>query len=59
MNEKEPIITFIFMDLNEYRLTDDLYIKMNSRGKPLSKFENLGLDFLFSIEESWLNPLDF
>jgi uncharacterized protein with ParB-like and HNH nuclease domain len=39
MNEKEPIITFIFMDLNEYRLTDDLYIKMNSRGKPLSKFQ--------------------
>ena len=45
MNEKEPIITFIFMDLNEYRLTDDLYIKMNSRGKPLSKFENFKAKF--------------
>ena len=40
-----PIITFIFMDLKEYKLTDDLYIKMNSRGKPLSKFENFKAKF--------------
>ncbi len=40
LDEQNPIITFIFMDLKKYKLTDDLYIKMNSRGKPLSKFEN-------------------
>lgn len=40
-----PIITFIFMDLKEYKLTDDLYIKMNSRGKPLTKFENFKAKF--------------
>lgn len=45
MDEVNPIITFIFMDLKEYKLTDDLYIKMNSRGKPLSKFENFKAKF--------------
>ena len=45
LNEKEPIITFIFMDLKEYKLSDDLYIKMNSRGKPLTKFENFKAKF--------------
>ena len=45
MDEANPIITFIFMDLKEYKLTDDLYIKMNSRGKPLSKFENFKAKF--------------
>ena len=33
-------ITFRFFDLNEHGLSDDLYIKMNSRGKPLTAFEN-------------------
>lgn len=45
MDENEPVITFIFKDLKEYKLTDDLYIKMNSRGKPLSKFENFKAKF--------------
>ena len=45
MNESSPIITFIFKDLQEYKLTDDLYIKMNSRGKPLTKFENFKAKF--------------
>ena len=35
-----PIITFLFMNLKKYRLTDELYIKMNSRGKQLTSFEN-------------------
>lgn len=34
-------ITFNFLPLDEYKLTDELYIKMNSRGKPLTRFENL------------------
>lgn len=38
-NEK-PIITFMFLDLGKYNLTDDLYIKMNARGKELTPFEN-------------------
>ncbi|MFH7018633.1 DUF262 domain-containing protein [Flavobacterium sp. FlaQc-47] len=35
-------ITFDYIDIKseEFRLTDELYIKMNSRGKPLTDFEN-------------------
>lgn len=33
-------ITFYFLQLNEFKLTDELYVKMNSRGKQLSDFEN-------------------
>lgn len=40
-NLEQPVITFHFLPLEDYGLTDDLYIKMNSRGKPLTKFENL------------------
>jgi hypothetical protein len=52
-----PIITFLFLDLNEFKLTDDLYIKMNSRGKPLTSFENFKakleqhIDTLFENDE--------
>lgn len=34
-------ITFSFLDLKTKQLTDDIYIKMNGRGRPLSYFENL------------------
>lgn len=40
MSDSDPSVTFIFMNLEDYNLTDDLYIKMNSRGKPLTSFEN-------------------
>jgi len=40
-----PIITFLFLNLEENNLTDDLYIKMNSRGKPLTPFENFKAKF--------------
>lgn len=40
IDTEKPIITFLFMDLQKYQLTDDLYIKMNSRGKQLTPFEN-------------------
>ena len=33
-------ITFYFLPLKEIDATDELYIKMNSRGKPLTSFEN-------------------
>ncbi len=40
-NEEKPPIVFNFLDIRDFGLSDDLYIKMNSRGKPLTKFENL------------------
>lgn len=33
-------ITFYFLPIKDMGLTDDLYIKMNSRGKPLTLFEH-------------------
>lgn len=33
-------ITFQFLDIGSFRLTDDLYIRMNARGRSLSAFEN-------------------
>lgn len=40
INLEKPIITFQHLNLKEFNLTEDLYIKMNSRGKPLTTFEN-------------------
>lgn len=39
---RENQITFDYIDIKseEFKLTDELYIKMNSRGKPLTPFEN-------------------
>ena len=34
-----PAITFQLLDLINFGLSDDLYIKMNARGKPLTPFE--------------------
>lgn len=37
-----PTITFAFLNMSEENgLDDDIYIKMNGRGRPLSVFENL------------------
>lgn len=45
LDRENPAIGFTFMDLDEYKLTEDLYIKMNSRGKPLTSFENFKAKF--------------
>lgn len=37
---KEKAITFYFLPIKDMGLTDELYIKMNSRGKPLTRFEH-------------------
>jgi tetrahydromethanopterin S-methyltransferase subunit G len=39
------IITFSFLNLKEFKLTDELYVKMNARGKPLTEFENFKSKF--------------
>lgn len=37
---KDNAITFYFLPIKDMGLTDELYIKMNSRGKPLTQFEH-------------------
>lgn len=39
IDENHPAITFQLLDLKDFGLSDDLYIKMNARGKPLTPFE--------------------
>lgn len=40
-----PILTFLFLDLENLNHGDELYIKMNARGKMLSNFENFKARF--------------
>ena len=52
---KESCITFNYLQLVDYGLTDELYIKMNSRGKPLTRFENLKVKILNLLDEKYFN----
>lgn len=44
-------ITFYFLPISEMGLSDELYIKMNSRGKPLTEFEHFKAEFEGMIKE--------
>jgi hypothetical protein len=47
-------INFNFIPLNDFGLSDDLYIKMNARGRPLTQFENFKARLEKKIEdEKW------
>ncbi len=50
-NAEQPPIAFYYFPLEEYKLTDDLYIKMNARGKALTDFENFKADFLDLVKK--------
>jgi len=39
LDRKHPVITFQFLNLHDFGLSDELYIKMNARGKALTEFE--------------------
>jgi hypothetical protein len=52
-SQAKPAIQFHILSMRASGLTDELYIKMNSRGKPLTVFENFKADF-----EDLLRPLD-
>ncbi|WP_424656805.1 DUF262 domain-containing protein [Capnocytophaga granulosa] len=52
--DEQGIITFYWLDLGEHQLTDELYLKMNARGKQLSKFENFKASLTKRIaDEQW------
>lgn len=48
---KENVVVFYYLPLNNFGLSDDLYIKMNARGKQLSSFENFKADLIGYIKE--------
>lgn len=43
---KLDLVRFFFMSVDEMELTDDIYIKMNSRGKPLTDFEHFKAELI-------------
>jgi Protein of unknown function DUF262 len=45
VDDERPAITFELLPLEHFGLTDDLYIKMNARGKPLTSFETFKARF--------------
>lgn len=68
----KPAISFHLLPIQANKLTHDLYIKMNSRGKPLTAFENFKAhfealvkiahpqkaeDFALSIDTRWADIL--
>lgn len=72
IDDKEPMISFYFLPIAKMGLTDSLYIKMNSRGKPLTPFEHfkasfektlktqskeLYEEFIHKIDNDWTNIL--
>ncbi|EHH1105194.1 DUF262 domain-containing protein, partial [Vibrio parahaemolyticus] len=56
----ENLISFYHIELEGIGLTDDLYIKMNARGKLLSSFENFKASFQKHINDNvWEGDVDF
>ncbi len=68
IDEENPPFIFQYIELKDFGLTDDLYIKMNARGKVLTDFENFKArleqhienehiellpDFNSNIDNSW------
>ena len=60
--EELPKISFFFADLDELGISDEIYIKMNSRGKPLTRFEHFkaeldsvisNSDFSEKVDTDW------
>ena len=47
-------IQFYFLPLNNFNLTDEIYLKMNARGKPLTSFEN----FKALLEDFFKDKID-
>lgn len=57
---KERCITFYFLPIKDMGLTDELYIKMNSRGKPLTLFEHFKAELkreICNIDEKLANKI--
>jgi hypothetical protein len=52
-NEDKPAITFQLLDLDNFGLSDDLYIKMNARGKPLTPFETFKARYEQELEKQF------
>lgn len=48
---KSGAVSFYFLPIKDMGLTDELYIKMNSRGKPLTQFEHFKAELERNLKE--------
>ena len=49
---QERAVSFFFLSIKDMGLTDDLYIRMNSRGKPLTLFEHFKAELEKGLKEA-------
>lgn len=56
-NENCPVI-FHFLPLEQFKLDDEIYVKMNSRGKPVTDFENFKANFSVLFNDDNKSKLD-
>ncbi|MDY6397801.1 MAG: DUF262 domain-containing protein [Treponema sp.] len=56
---ESDLISFYFLDLGQedFDLTDELYIKMNARGKQLTNFENFKATFIDFLGKAYPNSV--
>lgn len=54
----KKMIKFNFLELQSNNLTDDLYIKMNSRGKPLTRYEHFKSELIGEVKKIDLGKAD-
>lgn len=54
MDGRRPVITFQLLALENFGLSDDLYIKMNARGKPLTAFETFKARYEYELKGQFL-----
>lgn len=57
-DENNAPITFQYLPLDNFGLTDELYIKMNARGKTLTDFENFKANFERYLDKSDIHKMD-
>lgn len=55
LTSNQPAISFLFLDMEKSQLPEELYIKMNARGLPLTPFENFKAKLEQHIKASELN----
>ena len=58
IDPQQPVISFHLLPIEQMGLGEDLYIKMNSRGKPLTPFENFKARFEQTLAVSCPERLD-
>jgi len=54
LTSEDCLLTFNYLPMEHYALTDELYIKMNARGKALSLFENFKAKFIQHLKQAEL-----